>query len=92
MFRKKEQPLVFHADQELADRASKLGTDDLWSWADTTLSEIVKYFSAYRRERDPVLMDELNLQTESFLVLVQEIRQRRPGVEPNRARQVRGVT
>jgi hypothetical protein len=77
-------------DPKLIDRAASMDLEQLFSWSDISLSELTKYFSAYRSQRDPVLLHEAQQCAWALSALLEELETRKPGVEPkNRARQVK---
>lgn len=63
--------------------------DELVGWTDTTLSELNRYFSFWRSQRSPEVLEEAVITTTALYHLLEEIKMRRPGVEPSpRTRQL----
>lgn len=75
----------------LPQRAQKLALEELFSWAEVALSEVGRYFSAYRMNRDPEVLEEAKLNVEGLYAVLEELTHRRPGVvvAQNRTRQVK---
>lgn len=88
MFRKKSLGTI-PVDPKLVRRASMMSIEELFNWADTTLSGVINQFRDYRGDRDPLHLQEAKLGTEVFFALLDEMSGRSPGVPPTRrARQV----
>jgi hypothetical protein len=79
MFRRRRLPPIA-GDPKLVRRAQQMDMGEIVQWADQSLAELNKYFMAWRTQRHPELLEDAVLCTEAVYTLLDELRNRRPGV------------
>lgn len=76
-------------DPKLLQRLPGASQEDLANWVDGAITTLGQYFSEWRRQRAPELMDEAKYQTQILYALLDELAQRRPGITGRVARQTK---
>ena len=68
-----------------------MSMEELVDWADTSLSELNRYFQFWRSQRSPEVMTETLTTAQALYFLLEEVSFRRPGVEPSLTRRPQAI-